>query len=154
MHFTFYIKTILRYTKADMERALNMVQAEGYAVARAAEECGVPRVTLLDAVKKTHKTGVIGRPTVLSAAEEAGLVKVLVQMAKYNYPVTRRHLVDMVKDYMDKNRTSRKGSLYCAVLVLPTGGTVHPYLSTYHSLSVPTVPYLPYSVLYRYVWGT
>lgn len=96
-----------RYTAADMERAVDMVQREEYAVARAAEMCGVPRVTLIDRLKGTHKTVMVGRPKVLSEAEEQGLVKVLVQMAEYNYPVTRRHLVDMVKDYLDKTRHTR-----------------------------------------------
>jgi hypothetical protein len=38
---------IYRYTTEDMERAVNLVN-EGYAVARAAEIAGVPRITLHD----------------------------------------------------------------------------------------------------------
>ncbi len=42
-------------------------------------------VTLTDRLKGTQKTGMVGRPKVLSEAEEQGLVKVLDQMAEYNY---------------------------------------------------------------------
>jgi transposase-like protein len=95
-----------RYTPADMERAISMVQQEDYAVARAAEICGVPRVTLIDRLAGSHK-GEVGRPNVLSVAEEKALVQVLVQMGQYNYPLTKRHLSEMVKNYLDKTRETR-----------------------------------------------
>jgi hypothetical protein len=50
---------------------------------------------------------VVGRPLVLSDAEEEALVQVLVQMGEFNYPLTKRHLRDMVKDYLDKTRETR-----------------------------------------------
>lgn len=49
----------------------------------------------------------MGRPIVLSEAEEEALVEILVLMGQFNYPLTKRHLRDMVKDYLDKNRVTR-----------------------------------------------
>jgi hypothetical protein len=49
----------------------------------------------------------VGRPIVLSEAEEEALVEILVLMGQFNYPLTKRHLRDMVKDYLDKNRVTR-----------------------------------------------
>ncbi len=84
--------------------AVEKVTNEGWTVARAAREHGVPRVTLLDNVKGTHKTGAPGRPTVLSKCEEEVLVSRIVLFGQYNYPVSKRHLRDMVKAYLDKRR--------------------------------------------------
>jgi hypothetical protein len=64
-------------------------------------------LTLVYRIKGTHKTGVVGRPLVLSEAEEEALVQVLIQMGEFNYPLTRRHLMDMVKDYLVKKRDTR-----------------------------------------------
>jgi hypothetical protein len=90
-----------------MQRALDLVRDENCPVSRAAKICGVPRVTLIDNLKGTHKTGAPGRPIVLSEEEERALVEVLVQMSEFNYPVTKRHVCDMVKNYLDKNRVTR-----------------------------------------------
>jgi transposase-like protein len=93
-----------KYTPEDMVAAVEKVTNEGWTVARAAREHGVPRVTLLDNVKGTHKTGAPGRPTVLSKCEEEVLVSRIVLFGQYNYPVSKRHLRDMVKAYLDKRR--------------------------------------------------
>jgi hypothetical protein len=94
------------YTAADMDRAISMVQEDDYSVARAAEICGVPRITLLNKIHGTH-TKEVGRPNVLSEAEETALVEVCVQMGQFNYPLTKRHLSEMVKNYLDKTRETR-----------------------------------------------
>lgn len=94
------------YCPEDIEKAVGLVQNENYSVARAAKEWGVPRVTLMDRLRGTHKTGAVGRPTVLYPAEEKGLVNTLVQMGRFGYPVTRRYLMEIVKDYLDKTRKS------------------------------------------------
>jgi transposase-like protein len=98
-----------RYTPEDMQEAVDLVKNEGYSVARAAVACNVPRITLLDRLKGNHKTGMSGRPTVLSEVEEDVLVEILVLMGEYNYPLTKRHLSDMVKNYLDKHRDTRTG---------------------------------------------
>jgi hypothetical protein len=95
------------YTKEDMERASELVRKEGLPVSRAAKMCNVPRVTLLDKLKGTHKSGGAGRPTVLSNEEEEVLVEMLVLLGRFNYPLTKRHLRDMVKNYLDRHRDTR-----------------------------------------------
>jgi transposase-like protein len=96
-----------RYTPEDMEKAVSLVRNEDYSVAQAALTCGVPRVTLLDRLNGNHKTGRVGRPCVLSKVEEQVLVEVLVLMGQYNYPLTKRHLADMVKHFLDRHRQTR-----------------------------------------------
>jgi transposase-like protein len=76
-----------RYTTEDLKRAVNLVTQEAKSVAAAALACGVPRVTLLDKLNGKHKTGMVGRPCVLSKMEEKVLVEILVLMGKYNYPL-------------------------------------------------------------------
>jgi hypothetical protein len=89
-----------------MDNAYQKVKSEGWAVARAAREYGVPRVTLLDKLSERHKPK-LGRPTALSDVEERVLVDLLVLMGEFNYPVTKRNLKDMVKNYLDQRRDSR-----------------------------------------------
>jgi hypothetical protein len=96
-----------RYTPDDLLRAFNLVKDEGWTASRAAKECGVPRITLVDKLQGTHKTGQVGRPTVLNKIEEEVLVEMIVLMGQYNYPLTKRHLRDMVKAYLDKHRDTR-----------------------------------------------
>lgn len=100
-----------RYTKEDLEAAYIKVTEEGWTKARAAREFGVPRITLVDKLSGKHQTGKIGRPPVLSSCEERVLVDLLVLMGEFNYPVTKRHLRDMVKGYLDRKRESRNGFL-------------------------------------------
>lgn len=95
------------YTPEDMQRAVDMCKNDGYSMAAAAKACGVPRVTLLDRLKGNYKSGVPGRPRVLTQVEEEVLVEVLVLMGKFNYPLTKRHLADVVKSYLDKHRDTR-----------------------------------------------
>jgi hypothetical protein len=99
-----------RYTDEDMQLAFEKVQSEGWSVARAAREIGVPRVTLLNKIHGLHKTGEVGRPTSLTKMEERVLVDLLILMGDYNYPITKRHLQDMVKGYLD--RRDRQDSRY------------------------------------------
>jgi hypothetical protein len=77
-----------------------MVQQEEYAMAWAAEICGVPRITLLSKING-HHTGDVGRPSVFSEAEESVLVQVLVQMGQFNFPLTKSRLSEMVNNYLD-----------------------------------------------------
>jgi hypothetical protein len=97
------------YTEEDMQLAYDRVKTEGWSVARAAQESGVPRITLLDKISGLHKTGEVGRPTALTKMEESVLVDLLVLMGEYNYPLTKRHLQDMVKGYLDRGDRSNTG---------------------------------------------
>ena len=46
----------------------------------------------------------IGRPPALSLVEERSLVDMLVLMGDYNFPVSKRYLRDLVKNYLDEKR--------------------------------------------------
>jgi hypothetical protein len=96
-----------KYPPENLQRAYDLVKEEGWTPFRAAKECQVPRITLVDKLRGTHRTGQVGRPTVLSKTEEEVLVELLVLMGQYNYPLTKRHLRDMVKAYLDKHRDTR-----------------------------------------------
>ena len=98
------------YTAEDMAKAIKMVQEEGYAVKRAAEICGVKRITLHDRLKGLHSAE-LGRPPVLTPEEEEAFVQILIQMGNFNYPLTQRGVIEMVKDYLDRHRNTRKGHL-------------------------------------------
>jgi hypothetical protein len=93
-----------RYTQEDLLAAVSKIKNEGWTASRASVEYGVPRVTLIDNIKGNHKTGVIGKPTVLSKVEEEVLVSRIVLFGQYNYPISKRQLRDMVKAYLDKKR--------------------------------------------------
>ena len=95
------------YTAEDMQRAVDLVKEQDYSMAQASKVCGVPRVTLLHRLKGQH-TREVGRPRVLTPAEESVLVEVLVLMGKFNYPLTKRHLADVVKNCLDKHRNKTR----------------------------------------------
>jgi hypothetical protein len=106
------------YSKEDLEAAYCRVTEEGWTAARAAREYGVPRITLMDRLSGRHKTGQIGRPTALSQCEEQVLVDLLILMGEFNYPVSKRHLRDMVKGYLDKRRETRHGFVIIIIIFL------------------------------------
>jgi hypothetical protein len=94
-----------------MQLAYNRVTtSEGWSAARAARETGVPRVMLLNKISGLHKTGRVGRPTALTEVEESVLVYLLVLMGEYNYPISKRDLREMIKNYLD--RRDRKDTGY------------------------------------------
>jgi hypothetical protein len=97
------------YSDEDMQLAYNKVTSEGWSVARAAREMGVPRVTLLNKISGLHKTGRIGRPTALTEVEESVLVDLLVLMGDYNYPISKRDLREMIKNYLDRRDRTDTG---------------------------------------------
>lgn len=95
------------YTADDLDRAVALCRDRGMAVAKAARVCGVPRITLDDKLKGRHQRK-NGRPTALTKLEEMTLVDQIVLLGKFNFPLTKRHLRDMVKSYLDrKERETR-----------------------------------------------
>jgi hypothetical protein len=97
-----------KYTKDDLDYAISLVRERGLPIATAARKARVPRITLHDRVKGIHKSGQVGRPKELSQDEEESLVESCVLMGSYNFPLTKRHLRDMVKNSLDrKDRSTR-----------------------------------------------
>jgi hypothetical protein len=70
----------------------------------------VPRVTRLNKISNLRKTGRVGTPTALTEVEESVLVDLLVLMGDYNYPISKRDLQEMIKNYLD--RRDRKDTGY------------------------------------------
>lgn len=95
-----------KYKPEDLEEACKMVKEEGWTASRAAREFGVPRVTIMDNVCGKHNSKVVGRPTQLTPVEEKVFVDLISLMGEYNFPLTKRYLRDMVKNYLDKKRDS------------------------------------------------
>jgi hypothetical protein len=72
----------------------------------------------MDRLSRRYKTGQIGRPTALSQCEEQVLVDLLILMGEFNYPVSKRHLRDMVKGFLDKKRETRHGFVIIIIIFL------------------------------------
>jgi len=61
------------YTSEDLEKAVEAVK-NGLSMVKASKRFGVPRITILDAVHKKHRTGQDGRKPEMSKEEEEKLV--------------------------------------------------------------------------------
>jgi len=94
------------YTDEDVVEAVRLVRMENFSKKAAALFINerkaniVPRMTLVDRLARESplKKPKIGRPTVLSAKAEEGLVKCLEIAAEFNYPMSKRHLQELVQD--------------------------------------------------------
>lgn len=96
------------YTPEQMTAALEAVR-RGVAVASAAKQFNVPRVTLL--YKSTGKSPLecsMGPPTILSTAEENILIQWIFELAKLHYPISKLQLIDSVEQIIKE--TKRKNN--------------------------------------------
>lgn len=90
------------YDKNDMERAFNAVKNKGMTVRAAAERYNVPKSTLGDKCRGTHKQG-HGRPPVLTQIEETHLANnILLLSAEWGFPFSHTDLKHFVKSYLDR----------------------------------------------------
>jgi hypothetical protein len=100
------------YTEEDLAEAVRLVRMEGWSKKGAAAVINerkaniVPRMTLVDRLKLESPlaTPKLGRPQVLSAGAEEGLVKCLEIAAEFNYPMSKRMLQDLVQDYVTEHQ--------------------------------------------------
>jgi transposase-like protein len=74
-----------RYTPEQIAQAVRLVREDGFSVAAAAEETGVPRMTLNDRMKtvKPVEDPKIGRPQEISKAAEKAIVDCLCLCAEF-----------------------------------------------------------------------
>lgn len=95
------------YSETQMQAAIVDV-SKGVAVATAARNHGVPRVTLMYKVKgKTPIQRKIGRQPYLTKEEEDSLVKWIHIVGKAGFPVTTEMLLDIFQKIMkDLNRSN------------------------------------------------
>jgi hypothetical protein len=73
----------------------------------AQREYGVPKTTLIDRLAG-RRGAKLGRTTVLSEEEEEYLVERILVMGEWGFPLAKRDLTHIVKDYLDRQgRTTR-----------------------------------------------
>ena len=87
----------LYYTQK-LEEAIQAVGDGGMSIRHAAEQFGVPKSTLQNRMKGTHKD-VHGRPTVLSKEVEKYIEEMVLQCAHWGFPFTQMDLQMFVKQY-------------------------------------------------------
>jgi hypothetical protein len=94
-----------RYTPEQMAQAVRLVMEDGYSVAAAAKETGVPRMTLNDRMKtvKPVEDPKIGRPQEISKAAEKAIVDCLCLCAEFQYPMNKRDVCNLVQAYCVEN---------------------------------------------------
>ena len=100
------------YHTQKLEEAIQAVGDGGMSIRHAAEQFGVPKSTLQNRVKGTHKN-VHGRPTVLSKEEEKYIVEMVLQCADWGLPFMQMDLQMFFKQYMDKKGyVTKQGSIF------------------------------------------
>jgi transposase-like protein len=96
-----------RYNEDNLQQAVKEVKENRMTLGEAAREFQVPKTTLFDRVKE-RVTDKSGRPTVLSEMEEQYLVERLIVLGDWGFPVSRRDLRTLIKNYLDgQGRTTR-----------------------------------------------
>ena len=96
-----------KYTEETFLKALQAVKDKRMTLRDAQKEYGVPKTTLID--RLAGKRGAkLGRTTVLSEEEEEYLVERILVMGEWGFPLAKRDLTQIVKDYLDRQgRTTR-----------------------------------------------
>ena len=88
-------------------KALQAVKDKRMSLRDAQKEYGVPKTTLIDRLAG-RRGAKLGRTTVLSEEEEEYLVERILVMGEWGFPLAKRDLTHIVKDYLDRQgRTTR-----------------------------------------------
>ncbi|XP_071959534.1 jerky protein homolog-like [Antedon mediterranea] len=87
------------FSDDDLKQAVDAVQ-NGMSQAAASRTFGITRSTLQNKLDHKHKKDV-GRPTVLSEAEEKILVQTLSEVAKWGYPLTPHDMKIIIQTYLN-----------------------------------------------------
>lgn len=88
-----------KYALRVLDIAVNAVREKKMSIREAAKEYKVPRSTICDRIRGKKET--LGRPTEMTADEERLLVKRLMMMGNWGYPLTTRDMCYLIKDYLD-----------------------------------------------------
>jgi hypothetical protein len=96
-----------KYTEETFLKALQAVKDKRMSLRDAQKEYGVPKTTLIDRLAG-RRGAKLGRTTVLSEEEEEYLVERILVMGEWGFPLAKRDLTHIVKDYLDRQgRTTR-----------------------------------------------
>ena len=101
-----------KYVDEDLQLAISAVENKEMKLSEAAKHFAVPKTTLYDRLSGKSKPQ-LGRPTELTAEEEDIIVDRLLLMGDWGFPLTRKDLWILIKEYLDiEGRTSRNLSIY------------------------------------------
>jgi hypothetical protein len=98
-----------KYSEEDMLEAMRLVREEEYSMKAASKLINrvkkneVPRITLSNRLKRPDENPPLGRPQELSREVEEALVLFLDMCAKFQYPLKKRDLQDLVQTYCVTN---------------------------------------------------
>ena len=100
------------YSQEDLLKAVEEVE-EGATLRKTGKKYDIPFQTISKKMRKEHIMKV-GRPTILSEAEEAAIVNGILCLADWGFPVDRWELQKIVRHYVcghvDKPTSLRKAS--------------------------------------------
>lgn len=107
-----------KYTDETLQLALGAIRNKDMKLSEAAVHFRVPKTTLYDRLSNKSSAN-LGRPTELTADEEALIVERLIFMSDWAFPLSNRDLRVLIKEYLDVDgRTSRNLSYYLFLLLL------------------------------------
>lgn len=87
------------YDEDRMKLAISDVRVGNLSIKKASERYGINRTTLFNHIKN-FKCKKVGRPTVLSFAEEELLAHSLIKLADWGFGLDRNHLRQCVKEFL------------------------------------------------------
>ena len=92
-----------RWTEQDMSDAVEEVKKGRLTAYSAAKKYGIPRQTL---ERHIHRPGVgkVGRPSVLSAAQEAEIVETCQIFSQWGFGLTKMDIISVVADYFQHTK--------------------------------------------------
>jgi len=82
-----------------MENAIKAVKENGFSIKQAAFLCGVNRTTLMNHLKQ-YRCGAVGRPTLLTQAEEGMIIHALKKLGEWGFGIDRNAVQCIVMDYL------------------------------------------------------
>lgn len=95
------------YSKEKLQEAVRAVQNGNLSGYKAAQIYKIPRMTIMDHVNhKRFKSKTLGRSTALDSEVEAKLANCIHVMEKYGFGLTKKELLELVGDYVNRNDLS------------------------------------------------
>ena len=93
-------KTIDKYSKEVLDRAISLVRDQNVSVSSAAEQCHVPKRTLYNRLSNTNGAGGRGVRPILTKEEESLLIHTITVFQLWQQPLTRLSLIELARGYM------------------------------------------------------
>lgn len=91
----------MNYTDDNLKQAIQVVSNNRMTIRQAAARFGIPKSTLSDKIKNRHEKKQGGQQ-VLSVVEKNRLTTGIMKCAEWGYPLTRREILYLVKNYLDR----------------------------------------------------